>query len=77
MLIKAAWKRIEYEINYECFFFLFFYFPDATHDSDFRNRRIVAVVEGSIEVLVKSCVISPYHLFARSHENHAAATKSN
>lgn len=55
---------------------LFFYFPNTTYDSEFRNRRIVAVVEGSVEALVKSCVISPYHLFAKSHENHPAAMKS-
>lgn len=49
------------------FVFSFFYFPNATYDSDFRNRRIVAVVEGSAEALVKTFVIFPCHLFARSH----------
>lgn len=58
------------------FFFFFFctFPPNAVYDSDFKNRR-VAVGEASSEVLVKSFVISPNHLFTRSHTNHTATMK--
>lgn len=71
---QSCREKIEYQINYGLFFFFAFFPPNALYDSDFKNRR-VAVGEASSEALVKSFVISPNHLFTRSHTNHTATMK--